>query len=367
MAASPRKRTRQSMTSASASASAETASKQHQHQQYQHQHQHQHQHQPARKTIRQKRASAAPKQFTAVPFHGMPSPPPSSAVSQLLSDAATRNPIASLPASQSAAAVSAAAHTAAILDGQSPGSRLMSTLSIDERFDGPESAIESSVPPAEGLLKPRSCARDGDTAALVRNAELTLLDEFDLEVDCVNAMHELEPLSQTSANYLSRSHPMLEAGFRPIVVDWMAEVVADYRCHRDTFHLAVNIMDRYLDAATEPVSNGNLQCYATAALSLAMKLEEFSPPTLADLTALAVEAFQHEQLVKAERQVLQTLNWQLSVPTLSQWLTLFMHRAAHIAPDAYGSEECLAARDLCSGTATPTNTAASAWRSPADR
>ncbi|KAJ1945701.1 Cyclin-A2 [Linderina pennispora] len=123
-------------------------------------------------------------------------------------------------------------------------------------------------------------------------------------------------------------HPELSARMRPILVDWLMEVAADYRMHRQTLHLTVQYLDRFLKNTDLHVRPSQLQCFGTACLSLAMKAEEQRVPTLSELTDFSKDAFTRDQLKAAEISVLTALSWHLAVPTLHEFLAMFFQRAA---------------------------------------
>ncbi|KAJ2779099.1 G1/S-specific cyclin-E1 [Coemansia javaensis] len=130
-------------------------------------------------------------------------------------------------------------------------------------------------------------------------------------------------------------HPELSGRMRPILVDWLMEVAADYRMHRQTLHLAVQFLDRFLARTPLQVGPGMLQCYGTACLSIAMKAEEQRAPPLAELTDFSKDAFSRDQLRQAEVDVLVALDWHLAVPTVHEFLCLMFQRAALLHPDLF--------------------------------
>lgn len=56
-------------------------------------------------------------------------------------------------------------------------------------------------------------------------------------------LREME--SQGDADYLKK-HPALTSIMRAILIDWMMEVCMEFQLKRDTFHLAVKLVDRFL-------------------------------------------------------------------------------------------------------------------------
>ena len=72
---------------------------------------------------------------------------------------------------------------------------------------------------------------------------------------------------QPKPGYLE-NHPEVTAGMRMVVVDWLAEVVQEYKLHSETLHLAVNYFDRFL-SRTAYLKRAKLQLAGTAALFIA--------------------------------------------------------------------------------------------------
>lgn len=55
---------------------------------------------------------------------------------------------------------------------------------------------------------------------------------------------------------------------RAVLVDWLVEVVQEYRLRSETLHLAVNYLDRFL-SSTAYVKRSKLQLIGIAALLIA--------------------------------------------------------------------------------------------------
>lgn len=68
-------------------------------------------------------------------------------------------------------------------------------------------------------------------------------------------------------DYLEK-HPEITDGMRVILVDWLVEVVQEYKLRSETLHLAVNYLDRFL-SCTVFVKRGKLQLVGTTALLIA--------------------------------------------------------------------------------------------------
>jgi len=109
-------------------------------------------------------------------------------------------------------------------------------------------------------------------------------------------------------------------------LDWLIEVCEVYRLHRETFHLAVDYVDRYL-SATKNIAKTRLQLVGITALFVAAKIEEIYPPKLAEFAYVTDGACKDDEILQQEMILLQALNWQLSPVTPMAWLTMYLQIA----------------------------------------
>lgn len=63
------------------------------------------------------------------------------------------------------------------------------------------------------------------------------------------------------------------ASRRCVLINWMSEVAVSHEMHRETFHLAVSLLDRFLEQNDVPKQK--LQLYGVACLLIAGKLKVF--------------------------------------------------------------------------------------------
>ncbi|XP_056265144.1 cyclin-A1 [Pseudoliparis swirei] len=191
-----------------------------------------------------------------------------------------------------------------------------------------------------------SCYPDVDTAAL-QHEDLRLLLELSSsscqdasmqsdkslmseEVLCVSEyaedihlhLRESEMRTRPKPGYLER-HPEITNGMRVILVDWLVEVVQEYKLRSETLHLAVNYLDRFL-SCTAGVKRGKLQLVGTAALMIAAKYEEILPPELNEYVYTTDNTYTKQQLVRMEHVFLRVLAFKMVAPTTNQFLRLFM-------------------------------------------
>jgi hypothetical protein len=168
--------------------------------------------------------------------------------------------------------------------------------------------------------------------------------------------------------------PFLEASMRPILLSWMMEVAAEYSLCRETIHLAINFVDRFLSlcppadfdfgncnnsggsggeqqqqdpdvlAAQQAlqarhnssqsglsytsIDRSCLQLLGVTCLFIAAKIEEIHPPSTDDFADTTAEAACASQIFAMERTVLQVLQWRLHSQTPVAWLKTFVKKIA---------------------------------------
>uniref|UniRef100_A0A3B4YNJ5 G2/mitotic-specific cyclin-B2 n=1 Tax=Seriola lalandi dorsalis TaxID=1841481 RepID=A0A3B4YNJ5_SERLL len=140
--------------------------------------------------------------------------------------------------------------------------------------------------------------------------------------DIYRHLRESELKLKPLPGYLEK-HPEITSGMRLILVDWLVEVVQEYKLRSETLHLAVNYLDRFL-SCTAYVKRGKLQLVGTAALLIASKYEEIFPPELNDFVYITDSTYTKKQLVRMEHVFLRVLAFKMAAPTTNQFLRLFM-------------------------------------------
>ena len=70
----------------------------------------------------------------------------------------------------------------------------------------------------------------------------------------------------------------IDAALREVLVDWLVEVGEEYKLQRETLHLCVNYIDRFLTHV--PVARSKLQLVGVGCMLVAAKYEEIHPPAV---------------------------------------------------------------------------------------
>ncbi|XP_012734151.2 cyclin-A1 isoform X1 [Fundulus heteroclitus] len=145
---------------------------------------------------------------------------------------------------------------------------------------------------------------------------------FDYAADIYRNLRESEKRFRAKPGYLER-HPEITEGMRVILVDWLVEVVQEYKLGSETLHLAVNYLDRFLSCSAF-IKRNKLQLVGTAVLLVAAKYEEIFPPELNEFVYITDCTYNRKQLLRMESILLKALDFKMAAPTTHQFLRLFM-------------------------------------------
>uniref|UniRef100_A0ACD5TV58 Uncharacterized protein n=1 Tax=Avena sativa TaxID=4498 RepID=A0ACD5TV58_AVESA len=133
---------------------------------------------------------------------------------------------------------------------------------------------------------------------------------------------EAEQLRRPRDDYIGAIQQDINANMRGILVDWMVDVVDEFKLLPDTLYLAVSYIDRFLTASV--VNRNKLQLLGVASLFVAAKYEEIYLPTVNKFSEITDGTYTNQQVVKMEADILKFLNFQLGSPTIRTFLWRFL-------------------------------------------
>ena len=135
-------------------------------------------------------------------------------------------------------------------------------------------------------------------------------------------------------------HPSIPLYARPILLDWMMEVCEGYKLQRETYHLALDIYDRFMDAQDEfPVEK--LQLLGATCLFLACKIEESESREVALFLRATDNFFQAADIFKLEFVMCEVLDWKVShhSVTVNTWTKAYLQVASNcLSPPGPGAK-----------------------------
>lgn len=122
-------------------------------------------------------------------------------------------------------------------------------------------------------------------------------------------LYDVEPKCMADPSYAVVSQHEVTWKMRSVLVDWVIEIHCLFNLLPETLFLAVNIIDRFLSQRT--VVLGKLQLVGITSLFIAAKFEEMVSPTMFDFLHMTDNAVKDDELIKAERFILQVLDFHL--------------------------------------------------------
>lgn len=152
--------------------------------------------------------------------------------------------------------------------------------------------------------------------------------------DFITHMHAFyqrtEPMVRVAEDYMSRQADINDK-MRAILVDWLVDVHIKFKLMPETLFLTVNLIDRFLES--KQVTRKHLQLVGVTAMLLASKYEEIWAPEVRDFVYISDRAYNRDQILHMEKHMLNSLKFNLTVPTIYHFVHRFM-KAAGVTENA---------------------------------
>ncbi|XP_076927401.1 G2/mitotic-specific cyclin-1-like isoform X2 [Bidens hawaiensis] len=134
-----------------------------------------------------------------------------------------------------------------------------------------------------------------------------------------------ESFGMVSPSYMVAQQSDINEKMRAILIDWLIEVHHKFDLQHETLFLTVNLIDRFL--AKQNVVRKKLQLVGLVAMLLACKYEEVSVPVVDDLIFISDKAYSRSEILEMEKLMLNTLEFNMSVPTAYVFLKRYLKAA----------------------------------------
>ncbi|KAL0245237.1 hypothetical protein GEMRC1_009316 [Eukaryota sp. GEM-RC1] len=138
--------------------------------------------------------------------------------------------------------------------------------------------------------------------------------------DIYNYLRDFEQRTHPLCTFLDKQHDITPEN-RAVVVDWLVDVHVRFRSVPESLFTAVNYLDRFLSFKT--VVRTKLQLVAYTALFLACKFEDVYTPRLKHWIKLVHPSILKPDLLRAERLMVATLQFDLAAPSAFTFLRRF--------------------------------------------
>ncbi|KAG9307334.1 hypothetical protein G9A89_017162 [Geosiphon pyriformis] len=182
-----------------------------------------------------------------------------------------------------------------------------------ERIKQP--SISTTLLPSTSHLAKKPKVYDWDDLDVDDHDDPLMVSEYVVEI--FEYLKGLELETMPNPNYME-TQKELAWKMRSILVDWLIEAHNRFRLLPETLFLAVNIVDRFLSARV--VSLVKLQLVGITAMFIASKYEETLAPSMKNFIYMSDGGYTEQEILKAERYILQTLDFKLSYPSPMNFL-----------------------------------------------
>lgn len=144
--------------------------------------------------------------------------------------------------------------------------------------------------------------------------------------DIFSYYKRVEPRFKVAPTYMANQEDVNEK-MRAILIDWLVEVHLKFKLMPETLFLTSNLIDRFLEA--KQVTRKNLQLVGVTAMLIASKYEEIWAPEVRDFVYISDKAYTREQILGMEKLMLNTLQFNLTLPTQYNFLSRFLKAAGY--------------------------------------
>lgn len=118
---------------------------------------------------------------------------------------------------------------------------------------------------------------------------------------------------------------LITPALRARMIDWMIEVLTNFKCDDQTFFLAVSLLDRYFKNKQERREISDLHIIGVTTMFIASKYEDIYPLKM----KMVFEKIAHrklaiEEIKKLELDILKTINYGIPAPTVLDFLRVYL-------------------------------------------
>ena len=150
-----------------------------------------------------------------------------------------------------------------------------------------------------------------------RNLQVELAEDVD------KYLRELEVQNDVS-NCLAR-HPTMNGPLRARMIDWMIEVLTNFKCDDQTFFLAVSLMDRYFKRCSEEKQVSELHLVGVTSMFLASKYEDIQPLKMKTVyEKIGHKKLDIAEIKKLELDMMKSIDYKIHAPTVLDFLKVYL-------------------------------------------
>ena len=147
------------------------------------------------------------------------------------------------------------------------------------------------------------------------------------------SMRSIEARLKVSPTYLQKVQLPTEVKdtSRAFLVEWIIDVHRKFRLVPETLYVTVFLIDRFL--SLKQIKKSQLHILGVTSLLISTKYEEIYPPELKDLLSVSENKFSRAEVLKMEREMLITLQFDVTTPSAYRFLERFRKLAITLNDD----------------------------------
>lgn len=109
------------------------------------------------------------------------------------------------------------------------------------------------------------------------------------------------------------------------MVDWMIEVLTNFKCDDQTFFLAVSLMDRYFKNMPDMKEVSDLHVTGVTCMFIASKYEDIIPLKMKMIfEKIAHKKLPIDKIKSLELDIIKTLNYKIAAPSALEHLKIYL-------------------------------------------
>jgi hypothetical protein len=117
----------------------------------------------------------------------------------------------------------------------------------------------------------------------------------------------------------------ISSSLRARMVDWMIEVLTNFRCDDQTFFIAVSLMDRYFKYCAKPKQVGDLHITGVTCMFLASKFEDIYPLKMKTVhEKIAHKKLDIQSIKTLELDIMKSIDYKIHSPTVLDFLKVYL-------------------------------------------
>ena len=159
----------------------------------------------------------------------------------------------------------------------------------------------------------------------IENEEKTINKNPQLVEEYIEEIYNNLKLTETQflplENYMEKIQKDITERMRLILLDWLIEVHLKFKLLPETLFITINIIDRYL--SIRDINRKYLQLLGVSSMFIACKYEEIYSPEIKDFIYMTDNAYDKNQMINMENDILKVLDFNICVPSYFRFLEIY--------------------------------------------